>query len=586
MSTRAHPPGLMPGKFLDRSRIGYLIGVARQELSSLSGRTTESTEADPGNWHSGFVNVTLRRRGLLCGSMDSGGPNLLEAVRLALQRASKDDRFGRTLLGTDPDDVAIELWIETERVQFSGDCSTWAEQLRLGQDGVRVSIGAAHAYYKPSVALTSSVASVEELFEKLCRKASLPESSWKHPEASVQRTEWIHAVEVPSGFVLMQGLRPMPCRSPERTEILSAVSLCLRRMLANQRPDGTLGYLYYPFVDDWEEDTNCVRLAGCGYALARAADHRAVNPDHGPVHEAAVRLISSLLTRTAIRGASSNGLFIREPDSDESWGKLGATALTALAGQYSAGESSRDVSNALIETILELQNPEGSFTCGVGRKVDASAQNFYPGESLLALARYGRRTQDERAAAAIEKAFPYYKAHFHRQPASAFVLWQTDTWTRVAFWLLEGSFPRSGGAKSLTIEELCGFVFEQVDWLLSYQHTEEKGSPSNYIGGFKTPNPPTANSATYVEAIILACDAAAMFGDAERLRRYREAALLGLEFILRLQVLPEMTSFFQRPDLAVGAITKSLQSFEIRCDYDQHFVTACLTAVDSPNLWP
>ena len=38
----------------------------------------------------------------------------------------------------------------------------------------------------------------------------------------------------------------------------------------------------------------------------------------------------------------------------------------------------------MVRTILELQNPDGSFICGIGRDEGASAQDYFPGESLLA----------------------------------------------------------------------------------------------------------------------------------------------------------------------------------------------------------
>jgi hypothetical protein len=135
------------------------------------------------------------------------------------------------------------------------------------------------------------------------------------------------------------------------------------------------------------------------------------------------------------------------------------------------------------------------------------------------------------------------------------------------------------------MSEIYQFVFEQVDWLLLFQHTEGRGSPREYWGGFKFPTSPNFSSATYVEAILRACDLASLAADSGRVRRYREAALQGLEFLLRLQVLPGTEAFFPQPQLATGATTASLESFEMRCDYDQHFLTACLTAVDTSSLW-
>jgi hypothetical protein len=381
----------------------------------------------------------------------------------------------------------------------------------------------------------------------------------------------------------MRELRRAPDGIPDAPTILAAARLSLKRLLAIQKPDGSLGYLYHPVEDKWEEKSNVVRLAGCAYALARAADFSSLRSERKKARHGVARLLSFLLGLRADLG-SAGLVFIREPDSVEPWGKLGATALTALALQFSVGRRFRAESDALIGSILELQNPDGSFLCGIGRPGSPSAQEYFPGESLLALARYARRTGEKRASAALARAFPYYQAHFDNGPTTAFVPWQTDVWTRVAAWLLDKSIAPLG-ANRPSVEDLCGFVFRQVDWLLEYQHTQELGSPSKYLGGFRAPHAPTSNSATYIEAIILACDASALIGDSERIARYRDAALLGFRFLLTLQISPERVSALPRRELAAGGVTESLESLRMRCDYDQHFLTACLTALESPTLF-
>jgi hypothetical protein len=149
--------------------------------------------------------------------------------------------------------------------------------------------------------------------------------------------------------------------------------------------------------------------------------------------------------------------------------------------------------------------------------------------------------------------------------------------------LATGYFPKLG-PEGPQIADIVSFVFGQVDWILQFQHAELASGPAEYLGGFTIPNPPTISSAAYCEAIIRACGLASLVSDTVRVKRYRKAALNCLEFVLRLQILPGTEAFFPQPRLAIGAATRSLESFKMQCDYDQHFLTACLAALDTPAL--
>jgi AMMECR1 domain-containing protein len=567
-------------------QIDFLFCIVRRALAGEFGIETGDAIEDPGGWSAGFINVTLRAQGRLLGSMGSHGASLVDAARSAVVRASRDKRFGIPPISVDFGMLTIEVWIEIGRVDFSGDCSTWEEQFRPGREGVRISQGTLSAYYKPSVAITSRLSTLDALLSKLSRKAKLEQTAWQSPGARVERTQWIHAVETASGVTQLEGLRPRSSGLPSRDGTVYAATLAVRRLLAIQQSDGMLRYCYSPFDDKWIEKNNYVRQAGCAYALARLAKFVPALGEESAINEAAGRLLNALLLRTG-RYGSGNLLYVTEPDSMLHGGKLGSTALTALATQYTADNTQARASAEFIRTIVSLQQPDGSFECGIGREVRESSQEFFPGEALCALAAYTRRTADEKAAIAVARAFPFYRAHFRARPTSAFVLWQATAWTEIATGLSENSLP-AVISNLFNLDELCQFVFEQVDWLLKFQYTPGRTSLPEYWGGFTVaakPSLPTCSSAVYTEGVIRALDAATILRDGERIERYRTAALSGLQFIQSLQVKPEMAPFFPRPEFAVGAITKTLSDFEMRCDNDQHLLTACMTALECRILW-
>jgi AMMECR1 domain-containing protein len=567
-------------------QMAYLVRVARGALVSSFGYAMEDSGLDPGGWPTGFVNITLRRNGQLAGSMGANGTILPEAVKAATRRAALDSRFHRTLLAADLPLACIEVWIQMDTELLEGDAETICRKIHMGRDGVRILHGDKTAYYKPSVPITHSVTSQQQLLSNLCRKAELPESAWTDPEAQIERSAWMHAIESPgtsSGFVILNGMRSDLGRRAEPEQLRSAASLCAAHLLAIQKCDGSFGYIYNPFKDEWAPKEHRLRLAGCTYALTRAAASPILREQPRLAHGAS-RALEFMMTHTEV-APFENGRFVYEAKSNPKWGKLGTTALTLVAHEYTNGEVWRERAAQLLNTLTAVQNPDGSFTCSICRnEAGENDQNFFPGECLLALALNARRTQNEEVSRVIGRSFRYYRDHFYNRPATAFVLWQSDAWTNVAEGLLAKLFP-SLGPDGPQIDDIFSFVFLQVDWLLQFQYTEGSGGPAEYLGGFKVPRSPTISSAAFGEAIIRGCKLAALAGDLERVKAYRKAALLSLEFMMRLQLLPGIEAFFPRPTLAIGGMTESFESFEIRCDYDQHFLTACIAALETPALW-
>ena len=567
-------------------QIAYLLRIARSTLLGSFGLSQQDPGVNPGAWPSGFVNVTLRCRGQLCGSMGANGTMLPDAIRTATKRAALDKRFRRPLLAADLPLVCIEVWIKLESQELEGSPETICGSIRMGWDGVKVTLGDKSAYYKPSVAITHSVESPQQLLANLCKKAGLQESAWTDPEARIERSTWMHAIESTaneSGFVILHGLRSDLTRRITYDELRLAASQCAARLLAIQKCDGSFGYLYNPFKDEWSTKEHRLRFAGCTYSLTRAAAGSVLDRQPGIAYGAS-RALDFMMKHTE-PGPGDNCRFVCEADPEKLWGKLGSTALTVVAHEYASGGYWSGHADQLLNTLLALQNSDGSFTCTIGREgTRENDQNFFPGECLLALALNARRTHNEEISRAIGRSFRYYRAHFYNRPSSAFVLWQSDAWTHVVTGIMTNTFPTLG-PDSPQLQDIIDFVFFQVDWLLQFQYTEQSGGPPEFLGGFKVPNCPTFSTAAFGEAIIRGCSLAALVGDAGRVSKYRKAGLRSLEFLLRLQVTPGSEGFFPRPELTMGGMTESLESFEMRCDFEQHFLTACQAAWETPTLW-
>ena len=411
------------------------------------------------------------------------------------------------------------------------------------------------------------------LLEKLAVKAGLPKNAWKESITSLRRKSWDHYVENHedrSKILRLRRLRPPGPMEITMTCIVKRLRLAQDRLLAIQVPEGFYLYKYHPFTEVTSiNHVNSVRQAGCAYAMAISAAREQDRERARQLKRSASRLIDFLLS-------FSGGLPIDEISFrallSQHLRKLGTVALILLAMQHGNLPIKYEKERSyLTNAILRLQNKNGSFSCYVNSKSSAedNKQNYFPGEALLALyyEAYRGRSDCKRA---IEDAFEWYKNHFKQNPATAFVLWQTDVWSRMYEWNHQNSY--------------ADFVFEMVDWILQFQ-LDSSYSHEDFIGGFTCNGmAPGCSTATYNEAIIRAYNLAKNLQLQERTKRYYRAARLALRFIFRLQIMPETAHIFSNPIASVGGITQSLADFTLRCDYDQHFITMLLTVLETAGI--
>ncbi len=334
------------------------------------------------------------------------------------------------------------------------------------------------------------------------------------------------------------------------------------RLCRGQYSDGHYLYWYHPVTQQIRSDPgNLLRQAGSAYAMALAA-RSAVDVDAARTFEV------SATKAVAFIVAAAHG-------SDN----LGLIALASLAIQHLGGMCNDVRAEDFVGAIVRAQRQDGSFRCLAGSRSaeeDGAKQDFYPGEALLVLAGEASRGRAE-FEGILARAFGWYRHWFRRKPSTAFALWQADAWRLAAEFLL------NDGRREAIAIEYASFVFEIVDWLLQFQlsnpiHAQEEGA---FVAG----GAPGAATACYAEAVMRASALAERVGDFTRSARYGAAGALGMAFVLSLQIAPETHGLFAEPTLVDGGITASLENFSLRCDRDQHAITACIAALQAPRNW-
>ena len=83
-------------------------------------------------------------------------------------------------------------------------------------------------------------------------------------------------------------------------------------------------------------------------------------------------------------------------------------------------------------------------------------------------------------------------------------------------------------------------------------------------------------TATRIEGLCAGYQLARDFGTAQQAKSILNAIVSGVAFQLQTQIRPESAMYLPDPPRALGAVRRSLISYEIRIDYVQHAMSATL----------
>ena len=212
----------------------------------------------------------------------------------------------------------------------------------------------------------------------------------------------------------------------------------------------------------------------------------------------------------------------------------------------------------MADAIISMQQPDGKLLTdfhGKSRDVD---QNYYPGETLLALIRYYKKTGYKPALEAVEKAYTFYQAFWNKKEnqQGPFVPWQARAYQE---------------AWSATKDKrYADFVFQLMDWMLKkYKPLGSDAEPGRQ-GALSTQ---FAGTGVYSEGLSAATRLAREIGDKERYERYSKALRGMMGYALGLQFKDEDTYWVKRPDKVRGALSMRPDNEELRIDSTYHSIS-------------
>ena len=497
--------------------------------------------------------------GSMRGCQSASGESLLRNTLIATRRTLEDARFDR--LGRDDvDRLRIEIDVLGPSAPLRARrLSQFEPAIEPGIHGIVAERDGLRAFFKSSVGITKNWG-VEELVPRLCEKGGWAPEAYRRRDVRFSRFRSTAFIETSGGDGAQELVRANVSIGPadwSHDRIARAIEDGTEYLLRSQRSDGGFVYEYAPATARYATGDNIVRQVATAWVLA-ALEQRSGTARHRAAVTRALGFISAKTRPAAPHGSAL--VVADDPDVAE----LGTVAFALLTVVTAGDDGLRGTARRFADAILSLQRPDGRFHTHFPPATRPEAEDFYPGEAMLALMHLHMRDPDSRYPGALCRAFPYYREHFRRRRSTAFVAWQMAAYAHLF---------------RLTRErQYADFVFEMADAILSIQHVGPAVPYPDYVGGYRSKRVPGVTSAIYNEGVLEAYDLARDMGERERAARYQRAALLGALFTLRLQLTRENTYYIARADRVLGGFRASLADSTLRIDHTQHALNSLLKA--------
>ena len=331
-------------------------------------------------------------------------------------------------------------------------------------------------------------------------------------------------------------------------------------MAYRQLDSGLFAYQYEPGRDLYSDKQNLVRQVGSVVAMSAHAKWSG---------NSASRAAADLGIRFHLQGLTDvpdaeNAAFIATTDGRN---KLGVTALLLLAmAEHPDAQRYKDIRAKLINGILRLQRPSGVFVTSFPPALAIDAQEYFPGEALLAMAADYSEKPSARTLDSFHRAITFYREYFRGTRSPAFVPWQVQAYALMARYTKRRDY--------------VDYVFELTDWLAEKQLDRSNCNWPEMWGGVAAYSDGRAgvSTASYLEGFADALALARSVGDATRAERYERVVREAARFVMQLQVRPAEAYFIRSPQDAIGGIRTSPSLNLLRIDHCQHALVGLIKA--------
>ncbi|MEQ1566687.1 MAG: hypothetical protein ABMA64_13685 [Myxococcota bacterium] len=383
--------------------------------------------------------------------------------------------------------------------------------------------------------------------------------------------------------------------------------------LANQYPDGSFEYKYWPEQNRRSEDYNEVRHILAARDLADTWRYR-----NDPRYLAGARRSMDWLLQYEIDAAQAaqgplphppaDTMLFRYPSlakqtpADPANQKLGTVAVGLLgwiAWAESTGSHAEDARiRKMAKFVSAMQEPDGRFRpyfVQSGHAYEKERNDIVPGEAMLALGEVAQYFGEPEWVAAYDKFVEYYQPWFSSRAVRRISTgrWPQDIYSNQDRLDLVQFGPWSVMAArqvySITKNEKAAkFGLEVADWMIdSYQWSGARSPWPDYVGGYyKLPEElPAMQTFCYSEGTAAAYWLAS-HAEPARAAKYELGTREAIRFAEVMQF-DELDSYpFPRPEKIRGGIKYTMNENKVRIDYVGHGLSTLSQYLDARRADP
>ena len=457
-----------------------------------------------------------------------------------------------------PDDAAkasVELAVLHSQMELKNPSEHLLNAKKKAGMGFMLSKDGKSAAMLPVYIVRNQIEDGVGVVRQLAVDAGLQEHDWKTAKISVFMTQ---------NFVLSEKMEKAKeqaftrsrvyVENVTRQDLIDAVNNSwgwyLRNQITEGEEAGRYMYTFFPSKDLEPAEDWGLRNLNAIFVLAEIAKDQ-----KDPVKIASVKKAIDTFARFIKDG--NGGKWLDWPYQRKVHSIAGTAFLMAAMVELEV-PGYEDTMKKMVDAIISLQQPDGKLLTDFNGKHRDVDQNYYPGETLLMLMRYYKKTKYKPALEAVEKAYTFYQAFWNKKEnqQGPFVPWQARAYQE---------------AYSVTKDKrYADFVFQLMDWMLKkYKPLGSDAEPGRQ-GALSTQ---FAGTGVYSEGLSAATRLAREVGDKERYEKYSKALRGMMGYVLGLQFKDEDTYWVKRPDKVRGALSMRPDNEELRIDSTYHAIS-------------